>query len=314
MKALFSDKKAVTAGIAAAVILSVLRTLQLLNATEYPSNLYAAGSDMLNMAYNILLVLSAVAICVLAFFDSKHARVKKAEELSIKGCNAVGVIMILGGAAWILPAVNDFSAGAVDLFTVCSLACCAAYVIGGMSIMMKSKIVPAHCVSAIFIIANYLLTAVKFYLDNPIITGMPQKLMLMLFYILTTLFWINMGRFICGGEKKLTRTALIASGYFSGACSAAYLVSCFALAAIDGEKWLQLADAPDLELIMTAFVPAAVAAVVQFSAKRAEKECDSGKEADDNDDIKAFAASEYDDDAESKADNKLSSDDEADSE
>ena len=65
---------------------------------------------------------------------------------------------------------------------------------------------------------------------------------------------------------------------------------------------------------MTAFVPAAITAVVQFSAKRAEKECDSGKEADENDDIKAFTASEYDDNVESKADNKLSSDDEADSE
>ena len=314
MKAIFSDKKAVTAGIAAAVILTVLRIFQLMNGTEYPSNLYAAGGDMLNTAYNVLLILSAAVISVLAFFDSKNARAKKAEELSVKSCNAVGVIMILGGAALILPAVNDFSAGTVDLFTFCSLACCAAYVIGGMSIMMNSKIVPAHCVSAIFIIANYLLTAVKFYLDNPIITGMPQKLMLMLFYILTTLFWINMGRFISGGEKRFTRTALIASGYFSGACSAAYLISCFTLSVVDGEKWLQLIDAPDLELIMTAFVPAAIAAVVQFSAKRAEKECDSGKEADNNYDIKAFTASEYDDNAESIADNKLSSDDEADSE
>lgn len=309
MKAIFSDKKAVTAGIAAAVILSVLRTFQLLNATEYPSNLYSAGSDMLNTAYNILLVLSAAVICVLAFFDSKHSRVKKAEELSAKGCNAVGVIMIIGGSAWIIPAVNDFSTGSVDLFTFCSIACCAAYVIGGMMIMAGSKVVPAHCVSAIFIIANYLLTAVRFYLENPIITGMPQKLMLMLFYILTTLFWINMGRFICGGEKKLTRTALIASGYFSGACSAAYLVSCFALAAVDGEKWLQLSDVPDLELIMTAFVPAAVAAVVQFSAKRSTAEAGSSDEI-----INSLKATEQENNNENEAGPELSSGNEEDSE
>ena len=175
--------------------------------------------------------------------------------------------MILAGAAWILPVINDFSAGTVGIYTITSLAGCIAYLAGGMTIMSSSKIVPAQCVSAVFIIINYLIVAVKFYLGSPIITGMPQKLMLMLFYILTILFWINMGRFMCGGEKKFTRTALIASGYFSGACSAAYLISCFALAVTDSEKWTQLIDAPDLELIITAFVPAALAGIVQFSKK-----------------------------------------------
>ncbi len=267
MKGILSDKKAISAGVISAVVLTVLRIIQLNTGTEYPSNLYAAGSEVLNAVYHILLIASAVAVSILAFFDVKSSRPKTAAELSAKSCTAVGIVMILAGAAWILPVINDFSAGTVGIYTITSLAGCIAYLAGGMTIMSSSKIVPAQCVSAVFIIINYLIAAVKFYLGSPIITGMPQKLMLMLFYILTILFWINMGRFMCGGEKKFTRTALIASGYFSGACSAAYLISCFALAVTDSEKWTQLVDAPDLELIITAFVPAVLAGIVQFSKR-----------------------------------------------
>lgn len=267
MKGILSDKKAISAGVISAVVLTVLRIIQLNTGTEYPSNLYAAGSEILNAVYHILLIVSAVAVSILAFFDIKSSQPKTAAELSAKSCTAVGIVMILAGAAWILPVINDFSAGTVGIYTITSLAGCIAYLAGGMTIMSSSKIVPAHCISAVFIIINYLIVAVKFYLGSPIITGMPQKLMLMLFYILTILFWINMGRFMCGGEKKFTRTALISSGYFSGACSAAYLISCFALAVTDSEKWTQLIDAPDLELIITAFVPAVLAGIVQFSKR-----------------------------------------------
>lgn len=282
MKGILSDKKAISAGIISAVVLTVLRIIQLNTGTEYPSNLYAAGSDALNTVYNILLVVSAVAISILAFFDIKGSGTKTADELSQKSCTAVGIVMILAGAAWILPVINDFSAGTVGVFTITSLAGCIAYLAGGMTIMSSSKIVPAQCISAVFIIINYLIVAVKFYLGSPIITGMPQKLMLMLFYILTILFWINMGRFMCGGEKKFTRTTLIASGYFSGACSAAYLISCFALAVTDAEKWAQLTDTPDLELIITAFVPAVLAGIVQFSKKRASAQTDDTSDTEQN--------------------------------
>lgn len=294
MKGILSDKKAISAGIISAALLTVLRMIQLSSGTEYPSNLYAAGSEALNTVYNILLIVSATAISILAFFDIKNARVKTADELSEKSCTAVGIVMILAGAAWILPVINDFSAGTVGIYTITSLAGCIAYLAGGMTIMSSSKIVPAQCISAVFIIINYLIVAVRFYLGSPIITGMPQKLMLMLFYILTILFWINMGRFMCGGEKKFTRTALIASGYFSGACSAAYLISCFALAAADAEKWAQLIDVPDLELIITAFVPAVLAGIVQFSKKRVSAQADDANDTEQNVDASEGTAPESD--------------------
>ena len=267
MKGFLSDKKAVLAGAVSAVVLTVMRIIQLISCTEYPSLLYANGCEAFNTVLNVLLIISAAVISILAYFDAKNAKVTAA------GSNIFGIIMIIAGAVWILPVINDFSSGSVGFTTITSLACCIAYLVGGMSMMASAKIVPAHCISAIFIIINYLIVAVKFYLSSPIITGMPQKLMMMLFYVLTVLFWINAGRFLCGAEKKLTRTALIASGYFCSASAVAYIISCYVLLAVDSEKWAVIAQnspetLPDLEIMVTALVPALLAAVVQFSKKR----------------------------------------------
>ena len=271
MKGFLSDKKAVLAGAVSAVVLTEMRIIQLVSCTEYPSLLYANGCEAFNTVFNVLLIISAAVISILAYFDVKNAKVTAAGELSEKGSNIFGIIMIIAGAVWILPVINDFSYGSVGFTTITSLACCIAYLIGGMSMMASAKIVPAHCISAIFIIINYLIVAIKFYLSSPIITGMPQK---MLFYVLTVLFWINAGRFLCGAEKKLTRTALIASGYFCSASAVAYIISCYVLLAVDSEKWAVIAQnspetLPDLEIMVTALVPALLAAVVQFSKKRA---------------------------------------------
>lgn len=273
MKDFLSDKKAVLAGAVSAVVLTVMRIVQLISCTEYPSLLYAQGCEVFNTMFSVLLVLSAVVISICAYFDAKNANISYAADLSAKSCNVFGVIMIIAGAVWILPVINDFSYGSVGFTTITSLACCIAYLIGGMSMMASAKIVPAHCISAIFIIINYLIVAVKFYLSSPIITSMPQKLMMMMFYVLTVLFWINAGRFLCGAEKKLTRTALIASGYFCSASAVAYIISCYVLLAVDSEKWAVIAQnspetLPDLEIMITALLPALLAAVVQFSKKR----------------------------------------------
>lgn len=273
MKDFLSDKKAVLAGAVSAVVLTVMRIVQLISCTEYPSLLYAQGCEVFNTMFSVMLVLSAVVISICAYFDAKNANISYAADLSAKSCNVFGVVMIIAGAVWILPVINDFSYGSVGFTTITSLACCIAYLIGGMSMMASAKIVPAHCISAIFIIINYLIVAVKFYLSSPIITSMPQKLMMMMFYVLTVLFWINAGRFLCGAEKKLTRTALIASGYFCSASAVAYIISCYVLLAVDSEKWAVIAQnspetLPDLEIMITALVPALLAAVVQFSKKR----------------------------------------------
>ncbi len=156
MKGFLSDKKAVLAGAVSAVVLTVMRIIQLISCTEYPSLLYANGCEAFNTVLNVLLIISAAVISILAYFDVKNAKVTAAGELSEKGSNIFGIIMIIAGAVWILPVINDFSYGSVGFTTITSLACCIAYLIGGMSMMASAKIVPAHCISAIFIIITIL--------------------------------------------------------------------------------------------------------------------------------------------------------------
>ena len=52
MKGLLSDKKAFLAGIVSAVVLSVMRIIQLISCTEYPSLLYAQGSEVFNTVFS----------------------------------------------------------------------------------------------------------------------------------------------------------------------------------------------------------------------------------------------------------------------
>lgn len=167
MKGFLSDKKAVLAGAVSAVVLTVMRIIQLVSCTEYPSLLYANGCEAFNTVFNVLLIISAAVISILAYFDVKNAKVTAAGELSEKGSNIFGIIMIIAGAVWILPVINDFSYGSVGFTTITSLACCIAYLIGGMSMMASAKIVPAHCISAIFIIINYLIVANKILSFKP---------------------------------------------------------------------------------------------------------------------------------------------------
>ena len=142
MKDFLSDKKAVLAGAVSAVVLTVMRIIQLVSCTEYPSLLYANGCEAFNTVFNVLLIISAAVISILAYFDVKNANFTAASELSEKGSNIFGIIMIIAGAVWILPVINDFSSGSVGFTTITSLACCIAYLIGGMSMMGTPKIVP----------------------------------------------------------------------------------------------------------------------------------------------------------------------------
>ena len=111
MKGFLSDKKAVLAGAVSAVVLTVMRIIQLVSCTEYPSLLYANGCEAFNTVFNVLLIISAAVISILAYFDVKNAKVTAAGELSEKGSNIFGIIMIIAGAVWILPVIKDFSYG-----------------------------------------------------------------------------------------------------------------------------------------------------------------------------------------------------------
>ncbi len=270
------NKKSAAAAVAFAAVLLVLRCILFDSGVEYPSNLYANGSDMLNLLYNGTLVAALAVISVLAYFDCKNTAAKSAAEISQKGANALGFIMIIGGAALFLPFISSLSNGG-GLLSFAYLAGMAGYIAGGCSMLFGSKISAAHCISAVFIILCYLLFAVAYYLSNAIILGNPQKNAIMIHYVLTVLFWLNTGRYFSSGHKRLTLTAAVSSGFVGGAAAFAYVLSSFVLAAMSPDKWMMLADTPDIELIITGFVPCAMAAVMLMCKKREESGSETGE-------------------------------------
>lgn len=263
-------KKAIIAAVLFGVLYLILRLVQLENAVEYPSGFYAAGAEIFNGIYSALLASGAAAIAVLAFFDCKNSDYKSIDEISTTGASAIGICMILSGASMSVSVIGEFTNG-LDFFSIFTIAGCAAYLAGGMIILANGKITPPLCVSPIVIIICYLLKCIEYYLANPIIMGMPQKFMLMLYYVIGILFWINAGRLFSGVEKKLTRAAAAASGLFLGAVTLAYAIGGMLFASVDSEKWLLLSDTADIELTITGFVPAAIAVALLCSNRRSAK-------------------------------------------
>lgn len=244
-----------------AVLLSVLRSVQLNYAVEYPTGFYAEGKDWFNIIFIVILVSAAVTITLLTVVDLKGREVTldaPIKNLSRRGNAIIGVFMILGGAALSMSVMHDIGTGN-GVLLITDLAGCIAYIVGGFTVIVGVKVVPAHCISAVFIIISYIVKSITYYLANTIIVGMPQKFMTMMFYVLTALFWINCGRVFSGAAKKLTLYATIASGFFCSAAALATNISGFVLALTDGSKWMNLSDTADVELLVTSLIPAAIA-------------------------------------------------------
>lgn len=288
MTRFIEGKRAVIVSVFFGILFIILRVVQLETAVEFPSGFYAQGSEAFNTVFNILLVIAALAITAASIFDVRKKYIA-VSAMSKKSASAVGIVMILAGAAMSVTVIAGFSAG-IDVSALFTATCCAAYIAGGMTAFIKGRIVPAHCISAIFIIICYLIKAIKYYLDNPIIVGMSNKLLMMAIYVLTVLFWINQGRIMSGGAKKLTGIAASASGLFCGVVSCAYVLGGIVFAAINGVAMSGPAEIA--ELIISGFTPAAIAVISLFSYKSktadkaADEEITEEESADtDNEDI-----------------------------
>lgn len=249
---------------AAAVLLAAVRLIQLMTGVDVPSGLYTVGADFINILYGVLMVICAAGLAVTAYYDSKRYDAD-IFSLSSKRQMLLGFFLILAGAAMAATLFGEMSDGIgfvqiIEIIgTVTLLAFGMTVITGGVKVYM--------CLLAVLLVIVYILRCIFFYVSHPIITGIPQNLMIMAIYVLTLLFWINLGRIISGGEKRLTRTAVIASGLATGCAWFAYVSSSMLLMLFDGEKWLKLASTPDLEMIIGGAVPALIALTMLIGAK-----------------------------------------------
>lgn len=248
------------------IILSVLRYFQISMGTELPSGFYMQGQEVFNVGFNV--ILAAVGICtVLAVvFELKEKYGNSKKKISIinkpvvgRAAAVVGVCFILSGASMSISVINGFTS-VITIDTVFSALSCVALIIGGISAFSTSKLSAPLTVTALITIITFLVKAVFYYLDNTVITVMPQKLMMMLYLVVSALFWINLGRMLSGGEKKLTRIAMMSAGFFCGITTFANSVSTIIFAAVNPEKWDMLTDLPDIEFMITGVTAAVIAA------------------------------------------------------
>ena len=254
-------KLSLLTAVCAAVILLILRTVQLLTGVEYPSGFCLPEGQLINNIFNILLVITGIALAFTAFHDCKPLRGEAI--IPSKAYAVYGGALIIYGAATAATALSQLSNNSYLFGGICLIGTIAA-IAAGMMTIVNGEVRPSTCVPVIILIVSFIVKNIVFYVSNPIITGIPQKLMVMTIYVLSLLFWINIGRLFSGGEKKLTRAASIASGFALGCVGAAYIGSSFLTMALDGEKWLLLDNTPDIELIAISLIPALLAGIMLF--------------------------------------------------
>ena len=267
-------KLSLLTAVCAAIILLILRTVQLLTGVEYPSGFCLPEGQLINNIFNILLVITGIALAFTAFLDCKPLR---GETIIPSKASAVyGGALIVYGAATAATALSQLSNGSYLFGGICLIGTISA-IAAGMMTIVNGEVRPSTCVPVIILIVSFIVKNIVFYVSNPIITGIPQKLMVMTIYVLSLLFWINIGRMFSGGEKKLTRAASIASGFALGCVGTAYIGSSFLVMALDGEKWLLLDNTPDIELIAISLIPALLAGIMLFVKPRTAVQSDEAK-------------------------------------
>ncbi len=252
---------------AAALVLLTVRTVQLNTAIEYPSGFCLPDGNTVNLLYILLMIACAVGLALLSYKDCRTFRGSGVSGISSAGAVIYGVAVIIYGAAAASNALSLLLTNVEIYGIICAVGAAAAIVLG-MMIIADGKIKPYCCIPAMLLIISYIVKSIVFYVSNPIITGIPQKLMVMMIYVLTVLFWINTGRLFSGAEKALTRTASAASGLALGCACIAYAGSSFLLMLTDGEKWLLLDDTPDIELIAIGLIPAVLSLILIYSGKQ----------------------------------------------
>lgn len=288
IKKILGNGKSLIAGVLALVVLTAFRMPVLLNGIDYTdglNGLYRPEGDVYNVIFYILLVVMMALITFAAVMDIRNPGKDYGTKIGGRGLTAIGAVLIATGALQAVQVVNEFTTG-IDIFSFFLIMGCVAHVVGGVIIASAKAVHPAHSVIAIAVVLSQIGQMIEFYMDNFLIAKTPQKLMMMLFLLSSTFFWIYFGRVLAGDKKFLPKLFCVAGGFFSTALALSFLISSFLLLGIDGEKWILLSYVPGLSLIPAMLIPGVSAAVVLLSgAKDKEQvqtqpvaENESGKE------------------------------------
>ncbi len=266
IKKILCNGKSLVAAVISLVILTVFRIFVLLNGIDYSTGLFGRDGNIYNIIYYILLGVCVAVIALAAAKDIKSREDGYAAAINGRGMTVIGIVLIATGSLQAIEVMNEFTTG-LNIFSAFIILGCVTHIVGGVLLASSKKTAPAHSVIAIAVIIAQLGQMIEFYMSNFLISKNPQKLMMMLFMLTSTFFWIYFGRMLSGSKKFFPALMCTAGGLFSSALSLAYLISSFALLGIDAEKWIKLSYIPGLTLIPVMLIPGVVAAVVLLSGK-----------------------------------------------
>lgn len=270
IKKILCNGKSLVAAVISLVILAVFRIFVLLNGVDYTdglNGLYSISGNIYNIIYYIMLVAVLAVISAAVVMDIKNPEKTYDTDIGTKGLITIGAVMIGIGALQSVQVINEFTTG-INIFSVFLILGCIAHIVGGVLIASAKKLCPAHSVVAIAVIISQLGAMIEFYMTNFLISKNPQKLMMMLFLLSSTFFWIYFGKILTGNKKFLPKLFCVAGGLFSTVLSLAFLISSFVLLGIDPEKWIRLSYIPGLSLIPAMLLPGVTAAVILLSGMK----------------------------------------------
>ena len=211
---------------AAILITSVIRFFQYVSLIDYRTGFFFRDAQLGgNLIYVVLLVFALGFIGL-----TLYGRKKKWTALTVSsdGMNSKSTIFL--GAAFIITAaikiINTLNLVGADFFKIVS-SYTFAICFGILGLILLKNTVPPFFIGFITLFSSlyYFVLAVEIFSDDLIIKNRSDNLILLLCYVLGTLFFTALARFFSRLETKNSRTREIIFGGFSFILSSVHVLS-----------------------------------------------------------------------------------------
>lgn len=211
---------------AAVVIASVIRFFQYVSIIDFSTGFYTFGSEAAGALIYIVLLIAALGFVGITILGAKKkwtAVTVSSDGMSSKATLIPGISYLLSGAVQFFAATRLEGEGLFKIISVYAFAICFAAI--GLC-LMKSSIPPAVTgFINLFPALYYFILATELFTDDLVVKNRSDSLLLLLSYVLGTLFFASAARFYARLETKYSRIREIITGGFAFILSAVHVIS-----------------------------------------------------------------------------------------
>lgn len=202
------------------VLLTAVRTLQLIFSVDYTTGFYKEDSGFLGILLYILFGVTAAGTLFLALFDKKKggaAFTKTADLFTPKQNSVSGVLFLIAGCGCFYSVISMFGSGLDAMSLIGSVISSVAFIMTGFILIGNKRLKPACGYILLVLTVYYTIRSASLFMATLIITRISESLTELLVYVLLVLFLLNLGRIYSRNETGSTRTKTILFGF---TCSA----------------------------------------------------------------------------------------------